>query len=259
MKLSNVLVLYMREKSAEKTVKTVAGILKKKHMSCKCIERNQIKQSDFKGRDFVIAVGGDGTFLRASHYIKDSTPLLGINSNTRTKEGFFMQANKVNFWKNLRRILAGHFKILKLPRIQAFIGREKIDLALNEIYVGAPKPYTMARYSLKVGKNREIHRSSGLLVSTPAGSYSWMKSAGGKTQSFRSKRLQYLVREPYSGRIFNPKIFHGFISGNEKIIVKAMMDLVVVADSLSKEYFLPKGKEVVIGISKKPLSYVLLC
>ncbi|MFH1072657.1 MAG: NAD(+)/NADH kinase [Nanoarchaeota archaeon] len=37
----------------------------------------------------VIAVGGDGTFIDASHSIRDSTPLFGINSTPWKSAGFF--------------------------------------------------------------------------------------------------------------------------------------------------------------------------
>src|SRR6202044_3416558 len=48
-----------------------------------------------KNVDLVISVGGDGTFLDASHYL-EGVPILGVNSATSSSFGHFCIANKNN-------------------------------------------------------------------------------------------------------------------------------------------------------------------
>jgi NAD+ kinase len=50
------------------------------------VQRNHLSQP-IHDVDLVIAVGGDGTLLRASHFLDSSVPILGVNSDpTCTKE-----------------------------------------------------------------------------------------------------------------------------------------------------------------------------
>jgi NAD+ kinase len=50
------------------------------------VQRNHLSQP-IRDVDLVIAVGGDGTLLRASHFLDSSVPILGVNSDpTSTKE-----------------------------------------------------------------------------------------------------------------------------------------------------------------------------
>jgi NAD+ kinase len=50
------------------------------------VQRNHLSQP-IRDVDLVIAVGGDGTLLRASHFLDSSVPILGVNSDpTCTKE-----------------------------------------------------------------------------------------------------------------------------------------------------------------------------
>ena len=62
--------------------------------NCKCKittkERDNLSVNDYKNKDIIIIAGGDGTFLRASHFNKN-LPMLGINPDPKRKEGFFMQ------------------------------------------------------------------------------------------------------------------------------------------------------------------------
>src|SRR4029450_11290247 len=67
--------------------------------------------------DLVISVGGDGTFLDASHYI-DSIPLLGINSSRSSSFGHFCLANETNLGRILDEIQRGELEPLPLLRLE---------------------------------------------------------------------------------------------------------------------------------------------
>ena len=61
--------------------------------------------------DLVIAVGGDGTFLDASHFVQN-VPLLGVNSSRSSSFGHFCLANDGNLSKILDEIESGARKPL---------------------------------------------------------------------------------------------------------------------------------------------------
>ena len=115
MKIKNILVVYTKLKNlAEKrTLHVVEKTLKKYNANYIISKRERLNKKLFQNKELVIAVGGDGTFLRASHFIFDKTPILGVNSDPKCKEGFFMSAAKNDFEKKFKKILKKDYKIKK--------------------------------------------------------------------------------------------------------------------------------------------------
>jgi NAD+ kinase len=258
MKIDNVLVVYANPKNnAEKsTLELVKRILKKHEINYKDVHRGKLNRKLFQNKDLIITVGGDGTFLRASHFIFDKTPVLGVNSDPRYKEGFFMVSTKNDFEEKLQKILDNDCKIKKINRLEAYISNKKVsELALNEFYIASEKPYHTTIYFLNVRGKKERQKSSGVLISTAAGSHAWIKSAGGKILPLGSNKFEYLVREPYYGRTCAKcDLFNGILNKDEKIeIVFEVGNGILIADSLSKEHKFGTGKKVTIKMSKKPL------
>ncbi len=255
MKLNNVLVVYIKENKG--TLARVKAVLKKYNINYKAVVREKIKQSDFKNKSLIIVIGGDGTFLKAALFVKDKTPILGVNSNIAKKEGFFMKANKHNFEVKLKKIIKNKQKTIKLTRLEAKINNKPIkDLALNEFYIGCKRPYDVFRYWIKVNNKKELQKSSGVLIGTASGCGAWLKSAGGKIVHPHSKRIQFVVREPYHGNIISGyKLLKGTIK-KDITIIPEIKDCIIVADSTSKEYTLKKYCKVKISIADKPLNFV---
>ncbi|HHI04248.1 MAG TPA: hypothetical protein ENL45_01750, partial [Candidatus Woesearchaeota archaeon] len=73
----NVLVVYNKN---DKAIDIVKDSLRKRNINFKCIERSRLNKSAFRNKNLVIAVGGDGTFLKVAHFVKNQL-LLGVNSN----------------------------------------------------------------------------------------------------------------------------------------------------------------------------------
>ncbi len=254
MKISKVLVVYMP--GFNEVVSSVRAILKKSDIKNKSINRDGLKKNLGKF-DLVITIGGDGTFLRTSHYILDDTPMVGINPNPKQKEGFFCLMDKSDYKKKLLKILEGNFKPIKLSRLTATINNKAVpDLALNEFYFGRATGYHMSKYTLLVGGKKETQKSSGVLVGTPQSSHSWIGSAGGKILPLARKCLQYVVREPYHGTLSKQNLVQGILSSGKTITLKPLTkDFILVVDSL-KEIKLTSKDIVKISISKKVLNYV---
>src|SRR3989338_1843865 len=261
MKIKNILVVYTKPKNlAEKqTLHVVEKTLKKYNVNYTSSKKEGLNKKSFQNKDFVIAVGGDGTFLRASHFIFNKTPILGVNSDPKSKEGFFMSAAKKDFNKKFNKIINNSFKIKKLNRLEAYINNKKIpELALNEFYISSKKEYHTARYCFTIMGKREKQKSSGIIISTAAGSYAWMKSAGGKQLPLNSDKFEYIVREPYCGRISAKcGLVNSILDKDEKIIVEfELWGGILIADSLSVEHTFKAKEEVAVKMSNKPLHSV---
>ncbi len=261
MKLKSVLVIYTKPVTEEDklTFKAVKKTLSKLKIKSSFVQRRNIKEHCFKNKNLIITLGGDGTFLKASHFIRDKKLILGVNSDTKMKEGFFLSADRNNFENKVEKILNNRFNIRPLARLEASINNKKVpSLALNEFYIGSDKEYITSRYYIEIGKVIERHKSSGLLIATPAGSYAWISSCGGKKLRLTTKKFEYVVREPYKGKTnAKYKLKKGIL--NKDQIIKITSDMskgFLIADSISKEFEFKKKDVIKVYVSDKSLNVV---
>ena len=128
MNLKSILIVYTtpRTKEQKSTLKVVKNILKKHEISYRLANRDKLNKSQFRNKELVIAVGGDGTFLRAAHFI-NSQLLFGVNADVKNKEGFFMKSDKNDFERKLKKIIKSKIRIMGLPRLEAHINNRKVE------------------------------------------------------------------------------------------------------------------------------------
>jgi len=147
----------------------------------------------------IVAVGGDGTLLAASHDAV-STPVVGINSRPGRSIGYFCAADRADFPEVLRDILGGRMLPKTLSRMDVFVnGERRCPPVLNDVLYCAVSPAATSVYRLALGDVEEIQRSSGVWIATPAGSTAGIAAAGGRKMSLTGSSMQFLVREPYVG------------------------------------------------------------
>lgn len=162
--------------------------------------------------DLVLSLGGDGTFFAAARYLKD-TPILGINSDPANSLGLWTCADRSTFREPLERALAGKLAACRIHRMSVMInGKPVREHAFNDVLIAHKNPAAMTRYRLMLGTAGEQQRSSGLWIATAAGSTAGIRSAGGRRMPISSKRLQYLVREPYTWPQRRYRFARGFVS-----------------------------------------------
>ena len=131
--------------------------------------------------DFVITIGGDGTFLDASHSIVSDVPVLGVNSAPDSSFGNFCPVNKETVKDYLTQILAGAITPTPLTRLRAQLdGQVLAPFILNEAFASHASPAGTTRYFISHAGERVMQKSSGLIVSTAPGSTGLNRSAGGK-------------------------------------------------------------------------------
>lgn len=260
MRLSKTLVVYTipRTKEQKSSLDTVKRVLRKYNIDFSAANRDRLKKPQLRDKGIVIAVGGDGTFLRASHFIGKQL-IFGVNSDVKDKEGFFMKSSRKDFEEKFRKIMKGEFKVKRLQRLEAFINNKRIDaLALNEFFIGPRKSYHAAKYTLRIGSKKERQKSSGILITTPTGSYAWARSYSSRTMPLDSENFQFVVREPYQGKVFrNYRLKHGLLRKSQTIsIVSEMLDGIIVADSVSREHKFRNMSNATIKVSRRHLNAI---
>ncbi|CAL9121120.1 unnamed protein product [Musa textilis] len=192
--------------------------------------------------DLVITIGGDGTLLQASHFLDDSIPVLGVNSDpTQIKEvnelsnefdaarstGYLCAATAQNFEQVLDNILESYIQPSEISRLSITVNRHPFPtFALNDILIAHPCPAMVSRFSFRINGNNGTSsslintRSSGLRVSTAAGSTAAILSGGGLCMPISSRDLQYMVREPISPGPAEAPLMHGFVKPDQSIFVE---------------------------------------
>jgi NAD+ kinase len=253
-----ILVVYIKpvDKEEKETLKIVKVALKNHKATYS--EKNHARKKHFMSKDLVITLGGDGTFLQTSHFILDRTPMFGVNANTRIKDGFYTICTKDNFEEKFKDYIKGKLKVRKLLRLEAKLdGKVLPEKALNEVYMGPHNAFITAVYHIITPYCDGRQKSSGVIVSTPTGSYAWNRSAGGKVMDLDEQSYEYLIREPHKGRLTTCEKNSGKMRLNQKIkIISEKNENVVVMDSLSKVYKFKEGSVLEIYPSKLRLNVV---
>jgi len=72
-------------------------------------------------------------------------------------------------------VLSRQRPIKTVTMAKATLNNGQTLLAVNDIFVG-PKSHVSARYTIRCGKARETHSSSGVVISTGMGSTGWLTS-----------------------------------------------------------------------------------
>ena len=134
------------------------------------------------GAELVIALGGDGTILRAAELARpESTPLIGINLG---HVGFLAEADPVALDVVTAEILAGQYAVEERLALEVRVIRgEQIvlkDWALNDVSVGKASREHMVNVVLEID-GRPLSRlgCDGIVCATPTGSTAYAFSAGG--------------------------------------------------------------------------------
>lgn len=215
------------------------------------------RKIDYARYDFVIAVGGDGTFLEAARGVKKQL-ILGINSNPARSVGKFCIANGKTFKNVLKNILAGKLKLKKLQRLRLKLeeGTSPFDV-LNDLLICNENPAAMSRYQLSINGKSEEQRSSGVWISTAAGSTGAIKSAGGKVLPIESKAVQYMPRELQNYPKPKYKLRGGVVVLRQSIKVRSLIrGGMIYVDGAHIKFPFGFGGVARISISPYPLKAV---
>jgi NAD+ kinase len=203
----------------------------------------------------VIAVGGDGTLLAASHNV-GTTPILGVNSAPRYSVGFFCSARRSNLQRTLASALEGSLPKLKLCRMSVSVnGRQHSRRVLNETLFCHASPAATSRYILSHKGAKEEQKSSGFWVGPAAGSTAALHSAGGRILPLGSKKLQLVVREPYASFGKKYRLLRFLIAPGDRVVAKCMMtDAAMFLDGPYRRIALGLGDVVSFALSDDPLT-----
>jgi len=205
--------------------------------------------------DLVVTLGGDGTFLWASHIVGSDVPIVAINTSPNDSVGHFCAGVKGNLIRVLDDAIYGRLKETRLSRMRVDMDGEIVsNRVINDALFCHKCPAATTRYIIRFAGRTEDHKSSGIWVGPAAGSTGAQRSAGGRILPKTSKRLQFVVREPCDADNNGRVLQREFIAPRETLnIISRIRAGHLYIDGPHLARGVGMGSELSMRISDEPL------
>ena len=205
----------------------------------KRISRDLVANFDFNRCVAVVVFGPDGLVANVAKYVGD-VPIIGVNPDALTNDGILLPFEVNDARAILNRTIKGQSPTRSVALAEVNTNDGQRMLAFNDFFVGC-KTHTSARYTVELNLRTEAQSSSGLIVSTGAGSTGWMSSVfnmadrigatfgvSNAVQRPRMKwedpQLLWAVREPFISRHSSADMVGGVIQEKEELVIGSQMD-----------------------------------
>jgi len=238
-----------------------------RHTKYKQVERKFLPNFLFGDNDLVIVVGQDGLVANTAKYAGER-PIMAVNPDTLRNDGILLPYTTDTFEKGLVSLFKDRTQQKRVTLAEATTNDGQHLLAFNDLFVG-PASHTSARYRVSHRGVSENQSSSGLIVSTGAGSTGWLSSACnmayGISHTFSNvnkpvnlamnwsdDRLAFVVREPFRSKHSTVNLTAGFIQARERLVIESLMPSqgVIFSDGMEADYItFNSGTCVEIGLA----------
>jgi NAD kinase len=217
----------------------------------KLIERNYLPNYIFTDKNVIVVIGQDGLVANTAKYSK-GIPMVAINPDKQRYDGVLLPFDTNNFIYGIEKVVAATYSYQTMSFAMAKLNDGQSLLAFNDLFIGASS-HVSARYKISYNKKTEEHSSSGLLVSTKAGSTGWLSSvfnmaygvAGMFEKNIKLKRpkldendLLFAVREPFQSIRTQTGITAGLIRGQNNLVIESLMPVngVIFSDGIESDF-----------------------
>ncbi|MDQ3328109.1 MAG: sugar kinase [Chloroflexota bacterium] len=220
------------------------------------IERSFLPTFTFGERDLVVTLGQDGLVVNVAKYLS-SQPILAFNPDPGRIDGVLLPFRVGDAPLVVREVLQGKGQIRDITMAQAELSDGQTLYAVNDLFIGH-RTHQSARYRITHNRRSENHSSSGIIVSTGAGSTGWLSSvlngAAGVIEAFGGEgaaalregrrmpwdapELCFGVREPFVSKASSAGIVWGRIAAGEHLELVSNMpqDGAIFSDGIEADY-----------------------
>lgn len=128
--------------------------------------------------DYIISLGGDGTFLNTARIVGDKNiPIAGINLG---RLGFFSEVSPDETEDFLLKLVKGKFRITEEVIIRSVSENGKVLYSMNDIVIDKNDSIRMLELETYYNNEKVVRIiSDGIIISTPAGSTGYSLSCNG--------------------------------------------------------------------------------
>lgn len=247
-------------------------------MRLQIIERSFLPNFLFSPKDLVATLGQDGLVVNTAKYLT-SQPILAFNPDPERFDGVLVPFGMGEVSAVLAAAIhrAMPTKEYTMARVSLNDG-QTLD-AVNDLFIGV-KSHASARYQLGYRGQTENQSSSGIIVSTGAGSTGWFRSiltaSAGVTAQFlgdraveslrdqyrfdaEARELRFSVREPFISRTSSAEIVYGTVTPGESLEVTSQMaqNGVIFSDGMESDFLnFESGVTARIGIADRRVNLI---
>lgn len=243
------------------------------------IERAFVPNFTFGEEDFVVTVGPDGLVVNTAKYL-NGQPLFAVNPDPARMDGVLIAFRADEAAGHLRPALRGEFARKRVAMARVTLNDGQTLHAVNDLFVGQ-RSHQSARYQIRLGCQAEDQSSSGIIISTGAGSTGWFRSVltgasgivetfvpGDETRAVRdryafdweSDYLGYSVREPFISRASAAGMVFGRINAGQVLQVTSQMPAngVIFSDGIEEDYLeFNSGSIAQIGLAERRVNLIV--
>ncbi len=198
--------------------------------------------------DIILAVGGDGTILRALQLSEGE--ILGINSGSL---GFLadVYANEVETF--LDRIVRKDYKIEERQRLKVAVDGQRMFDCLNEAVVHTAQVAKIRQFEVHLdGTLVSRVRADAMILATPTGSTSYSMSVGGPIVDPRVSAIIMTAIAPFTPSL-RPHVFPS--TSEVRVTLVKPKECLLVMDG-QRETHLKGTEEVVVTASERPARFI---
>lgn len=222
------------------------------------VDRSFLPTFAFGERDLVVTLGPDGLVVNVAKYLHHAQPILAFNADPSKIDGVLIPFHVGEAGAAIRDSLREDYRLREVTMARATLGDGQSLLAFNDLFVGR-RTHVSARYRLTHGRRSEDQSSSGIIVSTGAGSTGWLSSVfngtAGVAEAFAgteaaapirkgyrlawdAPELCFSVREPFVSRTSSARVVWGSIRAGTSLGIVSQMprDGVIFSDGVEADY-----------------------
>ena len=221
------------------------------------IERSFLPNFVFGENDLVVTLGQDGLVVNTAKYLNHQ-PLVALNPDPEHIDGILIPFYARAAHLILPSVLSRPFASKQIRMAKAELNDGQSLYAVNDLFIGQ-KTHQSARYRLELDDQGEDQSSSGIIISTGAGSTGWFRSiltGAAETvltmtglEEARTVRdvyrfdweadyLRFSVREPFVSRTTGATLVSGVITADQsmEIISQMPQNGVIFSDGIEEDY-----------------------
>ncbi len=241
----------------------------------KVVERSFLPSFIFNDNQVVVTVGQDGLVANTAKYVKQ-IPIVAVNPDQERFDGVLLPFNADNFVVAIDKVISNNYHSKVTSFAEAKLNDGQRLLAFNDLFIGATS-HVSARYKITHNDKIEEQSSSGIIVSTQAGSTGWLSSIfnmsfgihkfieKGNTKKKYAKlednQLMFAVREPFASKRTQVETTAGIITGQSKLIIQSFMpnNGLIFSDGIESDFLkFNSGSIATIGIADEKANLVLV-
>jgi NAD kinase len=200
------------------------------------VPREYLPNFDFSMAKTVVVLGQDGLVANTAKYVR-GLPIIGVNPDPSRYDGVLLPFQVNEARRCVQRVLKDAAAIRTVTMGRADLNDGQSLLAFNDFFIGC-QSHGSARYRIEQGPHSEQHSSSGVIVSTGAGSTGWLSSVYNMVKGFSSssnqtqdlssmgwedRALAWVVREPFKSKVSSANMVVGKIEEGISLGIESLM------------------------------------